>query len=82
MEEIRKKRILKVLHKHIDFSEDEIDFDEDLVGLGMDSMAFVKIVVSLEDEFQCEVPDEKLLIPEMNTINKILNVLALCVLND
>ena len=41
----------------------------------MDSICFVKIIVSLEDEFECEIPDSKLLISEMNTAKKVIAVL-------
>lgn len=43
--------------------------------MGMDSMEFVTIVVALEEEFDCEIPDEKLLISELNTVNKIYEVI-------
>lgn len=51
-------------------------YDSDLVELGMESMIFVAIVVALEDEFHCEIPDLNLLIPEMNTVHKIYDVVA------
>ena len=35
-----------------------------------------KTVVSLEEEFDCEIPDEKLLLLELNTVNKIYEVLT------
>ena len=53
----------------------EDKFGEDLSELGMDSITFIKIIVALEEEFECEVPDSKLLISEMNTVNKIVQVL-------
>lgn len=49
--------------------------DEDLSEKGMDSIAFINIIVSLEEEFECELPDEKLILSEMNTVNKIMDVL-------
>ena len=42
----------------------------------MDSMTFIKIIVDLEEEFDCEIPDSKLLFSEMNTVNKIMQVLT------
>ena len=41
----------------------------------MDSITFIQIVVALEEEFECEIPDEKLLITEMDTVQKMLDVL-------
>lgn len=46
----------------------------------MDSITFIRIIVSIEEEFECEIPDVKLLITEMNTVNKILKVLTTIVL--
>lgn len=48
--------------------------NEDLVMLGMDSIKFISIVVAIEETFQIEVPDEKLLITEMGTLNKMIDV--------
>ena len=38
-------------------------------------MQFVRIIVALEEEFDCEIPDEKLLITEMDTVQKMVDVL-------
>jgi len=50
--------------------------DTDLSVSGLDSIMFISIVVALEEAFEIEVPDEKLLITEMNTINKMLDVVS------
>ena len=50
--------------------------DEDLSLLGMDSITFIKIVAALEETFEIEVPDSKLLITEMGTLNKIIDVVS------
>ena len=49
--------------------------DDNLPDIGMDSITFVQIVVSLEERFECEIPDEKLLISQMDTVHKIVDVL-------
>ena len=49
--------------------------NENLQELGMDSITFIRIAVAIEEEFECEIPDEKLLITEMDTVQKILDVL-------
>lgn len=46
----------------------------DLSEHGMTSIIFIQIVVDLEETFDIEVPDEKLLMAEMGTLNKIINV--------
>lgn len=52
------------------------ELNNDLSEFGMDSITFIHIVVALEEEFECEIPDSKLLISEMNTVNKIYEVLT------
>lgn len=49
--------------------------EENLPDLGMDSITFIQIIVALEEEFECEIPDEKLLITEMDTAQKMIDVL-------
>lgn len=50
--------------------------DADLSEFGMDSMAFIRVIVALEDAFAVEFPDEKLLMTEMSTPAKIAEVLS------
>lgn len=45
--------------------------DDDLRELGLDSVAFIQMVVALEDASGKEVGDEDLLLDNMNTIAKI-----------
>lgn len=46
-----------------------------LLDLGMDSIMFVSIVVDLETEFGCDIPDDYLVYEKMNTINKMFQVI-------
>ena len=55
--------------------------DDDLQPLGMDSITFIRIIVSLEDEFDIEFPDDFLLVEKMSTLNKIISSIEL-LLND
>jgi len=76
MNNILIEKILEIINDNIENSEIDItQIDEDLITLGMDSIVFIKIVVALEETFQCEIPDSKLLISKMNTVNKIFMVL-------
>ena len=59
--------------ENAEVTEDKLD--EDLSELGMDSITFIKIIVALEEEFECEVPDSKLLVGEKFTVNKVFHVL-------
>lgn len=49
--------------------------NDDLRELGLDSVAFIQMVVALEDATGKEVDDEYLLLDSMNTIEKIERVL-------
>ncbi len=76
MKKITVEKVIEILNVNIENAEiTEEKLDEDLCELGMDSLTFVKIIVDLEEEFECEVPDSKLLISEMDTINKIVQIL-------
>lgn len=59
--------------KEIELSQEQVT--ESLTELGMDSISFIQIIVALEEEFECEIPDEKLLITEMDTVQKMIDVL-------
>lgn len=50
--------------------------DDDLTKLGMDSIAFIHIIVAIENLFGIEIPDEKLLITELDTIRKMIDVVT------
>lgn len=76
MDNIQSK-ILEIINENIDNVEVSFDqTDDDLSQLGMDSITFIRIVVAFEELFEIEVPDEKLLITEMNTINKMIDVVS------
>jgi len=50
--------------------------DDDLSLLGMDSITFIQMIVALEEFYDCEIPDSKLLFSEFDTIRKIYNVIS------
>lgn len=75
MKEVTVEGILRVINSldNIEVSAEQLD--EYLPYLGMDSISFIQIVVGLEETFDCEIPDSKLLISEMDTVRKMLDVL-------
>lgn len=75
MKEIKIEDVLKILNSmnNIEITEEQIE--DDLTDCGMDSITFIQTIVALEDEFDCEVPDSKLMLREMNTVKKIIDVL-------
>lgn len=75
MKEVTVEGVLRVINllDNIEVSNEQLD--ESLPDLGMDSISFIQIVVGLEEAFDCEIPDSKLLISEMDTVQKMLDVL-------
>lgn len=75
-------KVLQILSENIENCEIAPgQKDEDLVALGMDSITFIRVIVALEEEFDIEIPDEKLLLTEMNTVSKMADVIS-AVLNN
>ena len=79
MKKITKDNILEIVNSVQDMEVTVDQCDDDLLELGLDSIKFIQIIVSLEAAFECEIPDEKLLLTEMNSVNKMLEVLQLAV---
>lgn len=79
MKEITKEKILEIVNSVKDMEVTVDQCDDDLLELGLDSIKFIQIIVSLEEAFECEIPDEKLLLTEMNSVNKMLEVLQIAV---
>ena len=71
MENIQEK-ILEIINDTIENGVSKNQVDDDLSQLGMDSLKFISIVVTLEENFDIEVPDEYLLMTEMNTVRKMV----------
>ena len=62
------ERLQKILAKQFEIDEDDITLNSDIVDdLGADSLDFVDLVMSIEDEFEIEVPDEA--IEEIRTVD-------------
>ena len=71
------EKIIEILNESVEELAITVDEkDEDLTEKGMDSMAFIRIVVALEEEFDLEIPDSKLFLPEMNTAGKIYSLIT------
>ena len=62
------ERLQKILAEQFEIDEDDITLNSDIVDdLGGDSLDFVDLVMSIEDEFEIEVPDEA--IEEIRTVD-------------
>lgn len=76
MKEITIEKVIEILNANIENAAISMDkLDVNLSELGVDSLTFITIIVALEDKFECEIPDNKLVMGEMNTAKKIFLVL-------
>ena len=70
-------KVLKVLNTNLENTEITFEqTEDDLSALGMDSLLFIRVIVALEEAFDIEIPDEYLLITEMNTLSKMKEVIS------
>lgn len=77
MTDITKEEILEMVNQILQINGIEIaDYDEDISALGISSIDFIQIVVSLEEKYSIEIPDEYLNIFNMNSISKIHEIVG------
>ena len=77
MREVTLDKVLDIINVLDDNIITSKQLDDYLPDLGMDSIKFIQIIVGLEEAFDFEFPDSKLLITEMDTVQKIMNVLQM-----
>ncbi|WP_455234030.1 acyl carrier protein [Thiogranum longum] len=54
------ERVKKIVVEQLDVSEDAVTNEASFVDdLGADSLDTVELVMALEEEFECEIPDEE-----------------------
>ncbi len=54
------ERVKKIVVEQLGVSEDEVTDEASFVeDLGADSLDTVELVMALEEEFECEIPDEE-----------------------
>lgn len=54
------ERVTKIVAEQLGVSEAEVTKDSSFVGdLGADSLDTVELVMALEEEFDCEIPDDQ-----------------------
>ena len=68
------EKVAAILAEQLDAEEDAITLDTSLVDdLGADSLDVVDLVMTLEDEFDKEIPDED--ITEVRTVGDVVKYL-------
>ena len=54
------ERVKKIVVEQLGVKEEEVNVESSFVDdLGADSLDTVELVMALEEEFQCEIPDEE-----------------------
>lgn len=65
------EQIKKILCDQLDLDEDQVTEDSDVIDdLGADSLDIVDLVMTLEEEFDTEIPDED--IEDLRTVGDIV----------
>ena len=76
MQQVTIETVLPIINASIKDVELTVEnLNDNLTEFGVDSIAFIQIVVALEEILGCEIPDSKLILSEMDTINKLMEVL-------
>ena len=66
------EKVREILCDQLEIDPDEVTLDTDLVkDLGADSLDLVDVVMSLEDEFDKEIPDED--VEKIKTVGDIVS---------
>ncbi len=66
------EKIKKILAEQLDADEEEMTLDTKIAeDLGADSLDVVELLMSIEDEFEVEIPDEE--IDNIKTIGNVVD---------
>lgn len=73
-----KEKLIEIVSSVLELPEETVSTlneDTNLMELGLDSLACVEIVVNLEEEFGIEIAEEDLIVENMSSINRIINLI-------
>lgn len=65
--------VMEVINNEL--KQTKVDLETPLATYSIDSFLFIKIVVSLEERFQIEIPDEYLSFDKLDSVKSITQVL-------
>ena len=74
-------KLLEIINQRLKdrpISVTELEMPLDQAGL--DSLDFIHVIVAIEKEYDCEIPDSKLIFSELNTVEKIY--MLICSLSE
>ena len=76
MKKVTIEEVLEIINKNVEADAIVLEqVNDNLSELGMESITFIQIIVEIEETFECEIPDSKLLLSEMDTVQKMYDVL-------
>lgn len=52
------------------------DIDLPLEEAGLDSFGFIQLIIDVEEEYGCQIPDSMLMLSELNTVTKIYELVC------
>lgn len=61
------------IEKRIPLTGDQIETN--FTELNIDSITFIQIIIALESKYEIEIPDEYLLMSEINSVYKLFHVI-------
>lgn len=69
------QRIKKIVAEQLGVNEAEVNNESSFVDdLGADSLDTVELVMALEEEFECEIPDEQA--EKINTVQQAIDYIS------
>ncbi len=69
------ERVKKIVVEQLDVGEDSVTNEASFVDdLGADSLDTVELVMALEEEFECEIPDEEA--EKITTVQQAINYVS------
>ncbi len=69
------QRIKKIVAEQLGVKEEEVKNESSFVNdLGADSLDTVELVMALEEEFECEIPDEQA--EKINTVQEAIDYVS------
>ncbi|HEY5588714.1 MAG TPA: phosphopantetheine-binding protein [Candidatus Paceibacterota bacterium] len=77
---VHENKIRQILSEVVSLTESmgNITVDTFLQSVGFDSISFVRLVVEIEDKFEIEFPDDKLVITQAGTIRQLNDIIISC----
>lgn len=65
------ERVKSIICDQLGVAEGEVNLDSKLIeDLGADSLDIVELVMAMEEEFECEIPDEEA--EKIRTVNDVI----------